>query len=210
MDERDPGQAQDVDPGHPSQRHFLDVGAIRFPLLADDGVKHRFNLREAVRTKRITTIGRHLHLSARGAVSGCQPSFSDLCRHRVSPQSGGSGRVLRTESILRWIRARRLFGDADEFLGAIQFSRRRNYRDLTPADIERRYLRCREAVASPFPQLHASFGRAFLAHADYSAALESLCTAAEQCERQNVATTLALGVAQACTEHYREALERSE
>ena len=105
------------------------------------------------------------------------------------------------------IRARRLFGDADEFLGAIQFSRRRNYRDLTPADIERRYLRCREAVASPFPELHASFGRAFLAHADYSAALESLRTAAEQCEGQNVATTLALGVAQACTEHYREALE---
>ncbi len=101
---------------------------------------------------------------------------------------------------------RRLFAEADEYAGAFEFSHRRSYDALTLEDVHGRYARCRDQVRAPFPAVHASFGRAFLAKGSYEEAIAALTTAIEQRGEGKPASTLALALAQAGVQRYAEAL----
>jgi uncharacterized caspase-like protein len=73
-----------------------------------------------------------------------------------------------------------IIADADQHLIAFDFSRSRNYRQLTLDDVRQHYARSQELCQAPFSSMHASFGLALLAKHDYSGATAALRTAIEQ------------------------------
>ncbi len=106
----------------------------------------------------------------------------------------------------RGIQERQLFSAVDEYLAAFDFSQRKNYSSLTFKDLRHRYTRYRERITSSFPQMHYSFGRAFIEKGGYAEAIDALQTALSQCGRDYPESNLAQGFAQVGAEHYAEAL----
>jgi len=103
------------------------------------------------------------------------------------------------------MRELRLFSGIDDYLGAFDFSQRRNYSSLTLQEVKQKYTRYQRLITQPFPQLYYSFGRAFIEKGSYAEAIEALQTALLQSEKDDPDATLALTFAQVGGQQYLEA-----
>jgi tetratricopeptide (TPR) repeat protein len=86
--------------------------------------------------------------------------------------------------------------EADKYLQDFDFSQRRSYSSMTLDDLQQYFVLVQNQVAAPFPELHYSFGHAFLEKDSYSEALHALQIAIEQSNQNYPAASFALGVAQ--------------
>lgn len=95
--------------------------------------------------------------------------------------------------------------DPTNCLEFFNFSQRLNYDNLTLEEINSRYDDVQESFPVSFPQLHCSFGSAFLDKKDYQKALQALQAAVEQSQKYPEAV-FALGMAQLHTQQHSEVL----
>jgi hypothetical protein len=77
---------------------------------------------------------------------------------------------------------RPVFAREDYFLSAFRFAEKRSNDPLPLGELQRRYQRLRDRIATPFPSLHLAYGRAFLARKDPKSVLFALERALEQRE----------------------------
>lgn len=99
-----------------------------------------------------------------------------------------------------------LFTVENDYLNFFDFALRKNYATLTKEEIRQEYIRLQNSITVPFPQVHGSFAQAFLEKRDHTYAIKALKTAMKQ---QGIKTTnayLKLGLAQAYSQNYDDAL----
>ena len=103
--------------------------------------------------------------------------------------------------------AQSLFAGLDYYLTLFDLSLRRNYSALTGDELRQRYADVLEQLTTtPFPQLHYSYGRAFLEKGNYIQALHALQTAIQQSKQKYPDFIFALGIAQLRTRLYHDAI----
>ncbi len=103
-------------------------------------------------------------------------------------------------------RERRVFAEADDYLGALDFALRRSYGAFALEDVRARYARYCQQVDGSMPALHESFGRAFLEKEVYGQAVEALQTCIDQRGTASPVEGLVLGLALVGACRYADAL----
>lgn len=99
-----------------------------------------------------------------------------------------------------------IFTHEENFLRLADFARQKSYEAVPLKKLEKQYARLHKQATMFFPQVHASFGRAFLAKGAYSEAGKALETALHQGNGADADVILALGTTHICMRQYATAL----